>query len=73
MSANMKGFAGEELYEEGDDWSDDMDDREVPDYWGEEIEKEFHNAERKMLKNGFSKPYVASMIARMKAEKKSEK
>lgn len=68
MSANMKGFAGEELYEEGDDWSDDMDDREVPDYWGEEIE----NAERKMLDNGFSKPYVASMIARMKAEKKRE-
>lgn len=68
MSANMKGFAGEELYEEGDDWSDDMDDREVPDYWGEEIE----NAERKMLENGFSKPYVASMIARMKAEKKRE-
>ena len=68
MSANMKGFAGEELYEEGDDWSDDMDDREVPDYWGEEIA----NAERKMLENGFSKPYVASMIARMKAEKKRE-
>ena len=68
MSANMIGFAGEELYEEGDDWSDDMDDREVPDYWGEEIE----NAERKMLENGFSKPYVASMIARMKAEKKRE-
>ena len=68
MSANMKGFAGEELYEEGDDWSDDMADREVPDYWGEEIE----NAERKMLDNGFSKPYVASMIARMKAEKKRE-
>ena len=68
MSANMKGFAGEEPYEEGDDWSDDMDDREVPDYWGEEIE----NAERKMLENGFSKPYVASMIARMKAEKKRE-
>ena len=68
MSANMKGFAGEELYEEGDDWSDDMDDREVPDYWGEEIE----NAERKMLDNGFSEPYVASMIARMKAEKKRE-
>ena len=68
MSANMKGFAGEELYEEGDDWSDDMNDREVPDYWGEEIE----NAERKMLENGFSKPYVASMIARMKAEKKRE-
>ena len=68
MSANMKGFAGEERYEEGDDWSDDMDDREVPDYWGEEIE----NAERKMLENGFSKPYVASMIARMKAEKKRE-
>ena len=68
MSANMKGFAGEELYEEGDDWSDDMDDREVPDYWGEEIE----NAERKMLENGFSKPYVASMIARMKADKKRE-
>jgi len=67
MSANMKGFAGED-YEEGDDWSDDMDDREVPDYWGEEIE----NAERKMLNNGFSKPYVASMIARMKAEKKRE-
>ena len=60
MSANMKGFAGEELYEEGDDWSDDMDDREVPDYWGEEIE----NAERKMLENGFAKPYDASMRAR---------
>ena len=44
-----------------------MDDRVVPDYWGEEIE----NAERKMLENGFSKPYVASMIARMKAEKKT--
>ena len=24
-------------YEEGDDWSDDMDDQEVSDYWGEEV------------------------------------
>ena len=30
-----EGFAGE--YEEGDDWSDDMDDQEVSDYWGEEV------------------------------------
>ena len=30
-----EGFAGE--YEEGDDWSDDMDDQEVSDYCGEEV------------------------------------
>ena len=30
-----EGFAGE--YEEGDDWSDDIDDQEVSDYWGEEV------------------------------------
>ena len=30
-----EGFAGE--YEEGDDWSDDMDDQEVANYWGEEV------------------------------------
>ena len=30
-----EGFAGE--YEEGDDWSDNMDDQEVSDYWGEEV------------------------------------
>ena len=30
-----EGFAGE--YEEGDDWSDDMDDQEVSDDWGEEV------------------------------------
>tara|TARA_Y100000996_G_scaffold135549_1_gene102993 strand:+ start:197 stop:484 length:288 start_codon:yes stop_codon:yes gene_type:complete len=66
----MKGFAGED-YEEGDDWAESErgTNKDNEDWSNRDIEY-FKKEEQKLLQNGFSVTYTASMIARLKEERR---
>ena len=61
----MKGFAGED-YEEGDDWAESESNED----WSNRDIEYFKKEEQKLLQNGFSVTYTASMIARLKEERR---
>ena len=61
----MKGFAGED-YEEGDDWAESENNED----WSNRDIEYFKKEEQKLLQNGFSVTYTASMIARLKEERR---
>ena len=57
----IDGFAGE--YEEGDDWAEKEE-------WSQKDIEYFEESENKMLSDGFTKPYTASMMAKLKEQRK---